>query len=220
MRLQAVVTGKTRLPIRASSTQKKLSAAQQPRRTSQENFIPVGADGLGSAGRLDFHRRNGPARCHRRHCRSARTGAGRLRFANAALEKARPHIVPAVDRDELDIHAVWKVRVALDFRSLRLPVRWQTQERKITKCGLPIDTGMPRTSPVCSHLQSEFIFDHGFAHFDFKFVFGVACARSAGKFSCLRRSESKFVPCRVGHKRKPPHSACRCPKFQPRSRRR
>ena len=205
------------------STQKEFSPAQQPRRTRKKTLLPVGADGLRSAGSLDLHRRNCPARCHRRHCRGAGTGAGRLRLTDPALKEARSHVVLAVDRDQFNIHALLEMRVALDFRRPRLPVRSKLRNERRRNADCP-STQECRALPVRTsraNLQRRV-----------RFRLTASPISISNSYSESRREVSWqiFMPAPVRieirslselrRRRRPRRNACRCRKSQPQSRRR
>ena len=73
------------------------------------SLVPL--DALRAARRHDLHVARRAAESNGRHRRRARAGAGRLGRSDAALPDQDPHAIGRLDRRQLDVGALGKVRM-------------------------------------------------------------------------------------------------------------
>ncbi len=113
----------------------KLSAADELRRPAEKNLL-LPADGLHSAGSMHPHWRLGSLRRNGSYRRSARTGAGRLRFSDSALEESDLDITLIFNDHQFNINSMLEVVVTPDLGRLGLPARdeFLAQTRRNADC--------------------------------------------------------------------------------------
>ena len=156
---------------------------------------------------MNLDRRRRSAYRHSGHSTSTRAGAGGLRFAGATFEKTSSYVILAVDCDKFYIHALRKMRAALNFCRLRLPTRRKLRdERHIVR----ISHGDWNAAHFpAAHIQGEFILDSSLAHFDFELVLGISARSQRTDFHSrasknrdfllakLRTNVSRYAACAV-----------------------
>src|SRR5436305_6912541 len=149
---------------------KEFSLAQQACRTTKEDLVAIGANALRSAGRMHLDGRSGSASRQSREGRCAGTGTGRLRFADATLEKTRAHIMLAVDNNQFYIYALCEALAALNFGGVLLPILRKLRDKYHKMRVIHRDWDAAHFPAL--QLQRAFVFDDRFAHLDFEFVLG------------------------------------------------
>ena len=88
--------------------------------------------------------------------------------------------MPAVDCNKLDVHALRKVRIALNFRGVSLPIFGELGDeddvvRIAHRYRDAADFARPPISSVSSRSTT------GLSHFNFKFVLRSRCEKSAAQ---------------------------------------
>src|SRR5512146_1904175 len=110
----------TTIEPRSPRLDEKVSPAYQLRGTGQ-HYLAIPTDSLCAARRYYLQWRLGALGGNRSYRGSAGAGAGRMRFADAALEDAN-FDAPAVQHpDQFNVDAMFEIVVLADFRRFRLP---------------------------------------------------------------------------------------------------
>src|SRR6202047_4272052 len=102
---------------------KKLTAANQLCGPPKENLSLLPADSLNSTGCVYPYWGLGASSRNGSHGGSARTGPGRLGFADSALEKSDFDITPIFNDYQFNVDSLLEVRLTPDFRRFGLPCR-------------------------------------------------------------------------------------------------
>src|SRR5271166_4475344 len=182
-------------------TGKKISAANQPDRSSQEHDSAFYPHALDAARSMNSHRRLNLPERYGRQSRCARPCARRLRLSRAALEKTSPHIMPSIDRNHLNIHPAPECRIALDLGRLPLPVLGKLLYEHYVVRIPHRNRNPPHLLPMNSH--REFGPHHRLAHFNLELIVELAarCQHASLQAGPSLDRDSLFLPFRANVRR-------------------